>query len=151
MGSQMLFYSVTPISCLFWTEKRVIFSHFFQILMGSGTHCSKLNRFQGTNGRFQGTNGTHANGATAVSFHFSKKTRERWPMQVSPCFRMLHFLGNLAGRQLLPLYIILTFVSSRKPNYILNWKEFQKEFGIFLLWKIAFKEACEKLTSHLMQ
>ena len=51
MGSQMLIQGsqlTTPISCLFWTEKRVNFSPFFPELIGSGTQSSKINRFLGT-------------------------------------------------------------------------------------------------------
>ena len=46
-----------PISSLLYTKKRVEFSPFFPKLMGSGTHCSKIDGFLGTHG-------THANGAT---------------------------------------------------------------------------------------
>ena len=52
MGSQLLFLLV--LNCI-----GVWFSPFFTKLMGSRTHCSKIDRFLGTHE-------THANGATAV-------------------------------------------------------------------------------------
>ena len=42
------FKVLTPISYLFWTEKRVEFRSSFPILVGSITHCSKIDGFQRT-------------------------------------------------------------------------------------------------------
>ena len=58
MGSQILIQVPKlqiPISFLILIEKRANFSPFFQKLMGSGTHLSKIDGFPGTHG-------THANG-----------------------------------------------------------------------------------------
>ena len=60
MGFQMLIQGPkfpTTIFCLFWTEKGANYSPFFPKLMGSGTHCSKIDGFPGP----------HVNGATAIT------------------------------------------------------------------------------------
>ena len=59
MGSKCYSKFQAPITCSFSSEIWVHFGCFFPKLMGSGTHCSKIDGFPGTHG-------THANGATAI-------------------------------------------------------------------------------------
>ena len=78
------------ISCLFWTEKRANYCPFFPKLMGSGTHCSKIDGFQGTHV-------THANGAI-VSWLFTFGCNGgRWVSLGCPCWwlDLTGFLGEL--------------------------------------------------------
>ena len=66
MGSQTLVQSPKlpiPISSLLYTEKWVEFIAFFPKLMGSGTHCSKIDEFPWTHG-------TYTNGATGTYLLF---------------------------------------------------------------------------------
>ena len=68
MGSQILIQGPkfqTHVSCFFWNEKKAIFSPFFPKLKGSGTNCSKIDGFPGTNG-------THANGAKVYNKPWSE-------------------------------------------------------------------------------
>ena len=61
MSSQRLFQGHNPlILACFKLKRGVNFTHTFPKLMGSGTHCSKLDVFVGT----------HANGAIVEIVHF---------------------------------------------------------------------------------
>ena len=60
-GFQKLFLRLHPLSPARWIKKGVYFGPLSPILMGSETHCSKIDGFLGTHG-------THANGAIVLKY-----------------------------------------------------------------------------------
>ena len=117
MGSKMLLEVPNSKFLLIFIKIWVHFSCSFQKLMGSGTHCSKIDGFPGTRG-------THANGANAYQTTIFNVVDFFWDRNKN-CSREITFRIFLLLRQKVSTY---QWVSKRMALFSQS-KCFPRSFG----------------------